>query len=252
VIGDTRGASSVKGAAAHGTSTTSTTSTLSLEIDLAAPDFLPALLAGIVELRPKGVDVLAVRPAGAPSCTVVVRGGSEGIVEDAEIRESFPAGNFGDESDANVGTYGNGESQMLLRFSTSVPAGAKIVSATARMPQHNTDATATVRVHKITASWSEADITWATFVGAYDAKNTIASFTIGSGPASFDLTAQMRAWVSGAEENDGVLLEQGAGATTTFRTSEHVTNDRPKLSVCYTVPLAPPPGGDPDPMEVPR
>jgi hypothetical protein len=94
---------------------------------------------------------------------------------------------------------------------------------------------ATVNVHRITAPWTEAGVTWSNFGNSFDS-GIVGSFVADNFDwRSVDVTGLVQAWFSGDYPNYGLLLEQGATEYTTFYSSEHdEVSRRPKLEICFS------------------
>jgi hypothetical protein len=101
----------------------------------------------------------------------------------------------------------------------------------------NNTATLPINFHRATAAWSEDAVTFTTFAQHFDAQIAAVILPSGTGALkSVDLTALVRAWVSGAQPNHGVLLETADKKRTFFVASESTaTSYRPALEVCYAV-----------------
>jgi hypothetical protein len=93
----------------------------------------------------------------------------------------------------------------------------------------------TVRVHRIIAPWVEADVTWASFGGAFDPA-IITSFEADStGWHTATITSLVQDWVNNPSQNYGLLLEQGGTLYNNYTSSEgDPATNLPKLDVCYT------------------
>lgn len=122
----------------------------------------------------------------------------------------------------------------------AVPEGVVINSATLSI--YVSEAyTQEVSVHRITAGWLEAEVTWNSFAGAYDS-DVFDSFAPVVGWNTVDMLSLVQGWVDGDVPNHGVLLShdtpvESSGALTAFRSSEHANPDlRPRLEICYTIP----------------
>ena len=114
-----------------------------------------------------------------------------------------------------------------------IPAGTTIDSATFFIYVSGASGQL-VQVHRVTAPWSEADVTWNNFAMSF-APAVEGSFVADTpGWRSVDLTALVQAWVDGVYENDGILLEQGLTNRTWYPSSENgMLDNRPKLEICY-------------------
>ncbi|WP_437479435.1 DNRLRE domain-containing protein [Sorangium sp. So ce1014] len=175
-----------------------------------------------------------------PQC-VTFRRGLDGGVADATIWQVSPSWNDGASTTLTTGTGTGGVRRSLLRFDLAgVPASAEIASATLSLYQTYKVESSAVRVHRATAPWSESTVTWSSFgAGGHFDPAIEASFVTGgtggtTGFRTVDVTALAQAWVSGAADNHGVLLEEAAVTRSTLRSSESGSAaERPALTVCY-------------------
>ncbi|MDH3889452.1 MAG: DNRLRE domain-containing protein [candidate division Zixibacteria bacterium] len=96
-----------------------------------------------------------------------------------------------------------------------------------------------VNVHRITADWEPATVTWNSFGGAYNA-NVEGSFaTVTSGWQSIDITGLVQDWVDDTQPNFGLLLDQAvSGFSPQIISSMETGSLAPFLVICYD------PGGD--------
>ncbi len=170
---------------------------------------------------------------------VTIQRGTNGTVDDTFVMQLQPSMVFGASKTLYTGLSGPAM-VSLLRFDLSVvPSGAVVTSADMEITAFDTSADATVSVHPITAAWSEATTHYASFANAYSS-SVLASFTtaghVGTGPIHVNLTSYVQSVLSGALAPHGIALDQTPGSTR-FRSSEHPQiADRPKLTVCYTIP----------------
>lgn len=188
-------------------------------------------------LNPADLPVPAAAPAvdqaGSEMCTVVRRGANDGV-KDARIAEHWPNKNYGAAPSSFAGNVAGGARQTLLAFDLpEIPEGATITSAKLRLHKCVCGGSG-VTAHKVTASWSEHDVTWSTFDGAYE-REAFSSLPVGSDErTSLDVTELARGWADGSVENHGILLAQ-ANANTAFSTSEVTeASERPALEICWT------------------
>jgi hypothetical protein len=170
----------------------------------------------------------------APVCRTIRRGLS-GTVNDTFITNFVPSGNYG--SNIHAYSQGNPIGKTLLKFSLGVvPPNATVTSANVTLTQTNGGA-ATVNVRQVTSSWSEGTVTWSTAptLGA----GTVTTFaTSPAATVTFGIAPLVQQWVSGAQVNRGIELDQ-ATTYTEYKTSETGTaSQRPTLNFCYTVPCA--------------
>jgi len=165
---------------------------------------------------------------------VTLRRGDGGVVADAAIWSAYP--NYNEGAGSNLWTgHSGGTARSLFRFDlSSIPAGSRIVSATASLYVSNAELTS-VNVHRVTAPWSESAVTWSSFADAFDASVAAAFPTGGWDTRTFDLTAQVQDWVSGVTPNYGFVLEEDATPFVTGYSSSESDNvaNRPSMSVCF-------------------
>ncbi|WP_437924846.1 DNRLRE domain-containing protein [Sorangium sp. So ce291] len=152
-----------------------------------------------------------------------------------------PTWNDGASTTLSTGTGTGGVRRSLLRFDLAgIPASAAIASATLSLYQTYKIESSVVRVHRATAPWSESTVTWGNFGGGghFDALVEASFVTGGAGGTTgfrnVDLTALAQAWVNGALDNHGVLLDETPVIRSSLRSSESgSTTERPALTVCY-------------------
>lgn len=185
---------------------------------------------------------VAIGQALSQTCVTVQRG-TGGLVADTQVAAGDPARldkNYVGSWTANAGVVAGGARQTLMRFDlATVPVGFGVVSASLTLSQIN-DATAVVRLHRISAAWDESTVTWNSFGGAYDPA-VVTSFPNGGpsyvGPVVADVTALAQAWINDPSTNFGLLLEQDPVGATRFWTSDDPSlTDQPMLQICYAAP----------------
>ncbi|WP_437571045.1 DNRLRE domain-containing protein [Sorangium sp. So ce542] len=168
-----------------------------------------------------------------PVC-VTMRRGVFGEVADGFIWESLPNYNEGRFSYAYTGGAAGQEKQALFWFNLDfIPQGATVTSAGFSVSGYS-QRMRDISVHRITSPWTETGVTWARFGGGYDPAVEATFPGLVSGSTAVDLTSLVQAWVDGATLNNGVLLREGPGTQSSYRTSEHEqVGSRPALDVCY-------------------
>ena len=175
--------------------------------------------------------------ANGNSTCVNIQQGTLGDVADAYICAAEPDVNDGSSNVLYTGLTNNGETRSLIRFDLGViPPGAIIDSATFYL-NLTTASHQLVRVHEITAPWSEAQVTWNNFGDSF-APVTSASFLADSaGLHQTDVTELVRAWINGTP-NYGMLLEENLDGFSIFSSSDNSNvQSRPRLEVCYHYPI---------------
>lgn len=176
-----------------------------------------------------------------PSCVMVQRGGF-GNATDAYLDNGLPDANYGSAGQGFTGTGSGGVRQWLLRFELDfIPVGADVLSASVRLRTFNTGP-AVIHVHEVLAPWDEMGVTWNGFAQAFDSAQLVSAFSNGATypgyvpPVNLDVKAVTQSWALDPASNFGFLLRQDATSLTTFRSSEWVLNDRPRLDVCFQCP----------------
>ncbi|WP_437669507.1 DNRLRE domain-containing protein [Sorangium sp. So ce131] len=185
------------------------------------------------------IDGNGVGNACDPVCVRIERGVSGGV-QDAYIATGEPRNRAGAYEFLATGLHSSGEKMSLLAFDLgAIPEDATVESATLSISMQWEATSGTVDVHAVTAPWSEATVTYASFGAAFDPA-VEASFVA---PAridarqSCDLTALAQAWVDGSQPNHGMLLRELGASKHSFRASEHARADaHPRLDVCYVTP----------------
>lgn len=156
-------------------------------------------------------------------------------VADARISPLEPHKNFGKKPTLRVGEH----VESLVAFDLDpVPAAATIDSAALGLYVSDADGKKPLHVHRATGTWTEADVTFASFTQRFDAA------VVGTLQAKHDnvrkwvdLTPLARAWQMGAVPNQGILLESKAHDEITLVSREGgVAWQRPTLRVCYSLP----------------
>ena len=174
---------------------------------------------------------------GAPICvTVQQRDGEAKTVADAIIASQLPNTNDGTIDRLYVGGDANGEQQSLIRFDLEfIPPNVVIDAATYEMYMLTTGP-GTVRLHQVNENWEETAVTWNNFNQNYQ-QHTEGFFAYDNiGTHAVDLTNIVQNWVSGAEQNYGLLLEQNIGSLDYGKSSEYTYEPtRPVLNICYHV-----------------
>jgi hypothetical protein len=144
--------------------------------------------------------------------------------------------NFSTAQVLNVGTTGTTVRQALVRFNlASVPASATITSASLQLTKAASLGAGPMTLHRATATWVEATVTYNSFAGAFDSTvlGSVNPAVSGSSLA-FDVTGQVASWFSGAQPNHGFLLAEPSNGRISVGASEAPSSaTRPTLTVCY-------------------
>jgi sugar lactone lactonase YvrE len=162
-------------------------------------------------------------------------------VQNQTILASMPSTNLGTYDQMQAGTSHGSAQYALLQFDLgSIPSNAAVTSAQVKLREAGSTAPGTpVRVHRITAAWSEPTVTYQSFGNAFD-PTVEATFPSGNGTSldTFALpTDLVQAWVAGTTPNDGILLESAIGHTDwNTREAGGGAGSEPEIDVCYTSP----------------
>lgn len=175
-------------------------------------------------------DATQLRSAPASECITL------SPTDDAMISSTAKHQNYGAHPLLRVG--GNDES--LLRFDLSaLPPETQIDSATLRLYINGAAGQNPIHIHRATAAWSEATVTFHGFNQQF-APGVEGVIQPGSPNAlkSVNLTGLVGAWFSGALPNEGVLLETVGNKKTIFASSENPNAEYgPTLEICHTLPV---------------
>lgn len=179
-------------------------------------------------------------------CVTIQRGRGNGVVADAHIKPNALKKNFGDKPALRVSS----SDEALLRFDLgAIPSSATVTKATLKLFANGEAGDGRLELHRITAPWTESDVTFANFKQMF-APALVAATRLESKTAqkSIDITSLVAAWVGGSVKNYGVELEVGPdhrprrhhdcdddGDSTLLVSSEGQLARRPALEVCYSV-----------------
>jgi hypothetical protein len=168
---------------------------------------------------------------------VTLQQGTFGAVSDATLWQNTPGLNDAASATLSTGTSSSGVRRSLIHFDLApLPAQSTVMSAALSVHQLYKDAASVTSVHRVTAPWSAATVTWSSLGSGFDPA-VEGSFHGAAGSAGFrtiDASSLAGGWVSGALPNHGVLLQEPAVTRTNYRSSDSPnTSERPSLQVCY-------------------
>jgi hypothetical protein len=189
-------------------------------------------------------------PASAASETKVFQEGLDGYAgnQSARVYSAFPDNSNGTENVIALTKSLSASQASFIQFNlSSIPQHATIDSATLELTTNTgiSNTGAKVAVHRVTAPWEEATITWNNSVGAavYDPTPvTVQSINgyLANSKSSLDLTTLVQQWVDGTADNHGFMLQvteldSEAAWHRGFHSDESTTQtSRPKLTISYT------------------
>jgi len=182
--------------------------------------------------------LLALACLAAPAAAVTVT--LQPSTADTYLDQNTATTNYGGNTTMQVrsqnGSGGSGRNaRAIVRFDLSqIPAGATINSATLRLymttaPTQNR----TYGAHRITADWTEGGATWSSSgLGNWNGGsfNNTATGTTTTGTTSnvwrsWDVTADVQAWVNGSAPNHGWLVKDASENSNTVRTANFATSE---------------------------
>jgi hypothetical protein len=158
---------------------------------------------------------------------------------DTYLQEERPTEAQGDAAEVSIdGSARGGKTQGLMRFDLAeIPEGSEVVSAILAI--QTTDGGKGTDFHRMLVAWDES-ATWDSLDAGIAADDTEAAgsadFSTGGvddGPATFDVTAAVQAWVNGAPNFGWALLPLGSNGWD-FSTREGATP--PQLAVTFLPP----------------
>lgn len=210
-----------------------------------------ALLIGLVapvqgqELPPDSEPALeSAAPDQAEAPVAVTTTVTLLATQDSYLSSGRPDNNFGGSVNMNLGWQAGNQNamRMLLQFDlSSIPSNAVINSAEYRIFQSQVlpvgDGNMDFRAQFMSRSWNENSVTWnnANFLGGQSLPFGSVPGTIGW--QSGNALELVRAWTSGAQPNNGLLItgdeRPEQNRTRIFSTRE--TANRPQLIVDFTV-----------------
>jgi hypothetical protein len=156
-------------------------------------------------------------------------------IDETQVVSCMPYMNFGALDTVNVD--GDLACRYEILFNApiqEVPDGALVSAASLLLTC--TNAGDAIKVSYATEEWAELSVKWNNRPEVGKELGTIHCEKLG--PVTIDLTAAVKAWLSGAQENYGIYLRVETTDGTDFATSEaEDTSTRPKLSVTYTLPV---------------
>jgi hypothetical protein len=142
--------------------------------------------------------------------------------------------NFGEEQTLRVDYAYSCVYQTLMNPSLAdVPDGALVSAATLTL--HCINAGDVVTMSHVAGAWKEDTVRWST---RPESGSALAELTCSEmGDVSVDLTAVVKAWVSGERAANGLYFHSEGSNGTDFTSSEYEdVGERPSLSVTYTLP----------------
>jgi len=182
----------------------------------------------------------ATRTYGAPvTCTLTA-------VADSYVDRLLATTNFGTSGVLNVNPSAVSTERVFVQFdltacSPAIPADALVQTAQLRLTTASgVLATRTIDMRSVSASWTEAGVTWNTQPAVAGSVTSSAGVTLGQGAGtviSWTATSDVQSFVTGATTDFGFRLSDGAegaavGVVLSF-SSREAASGRPQLVVTY-------------------
>ncbi len=180
------------------------------------------VLATLLTLTAGAAAALPISPAyltgasksyGAPvTCTLTA-------VADASVNAALATTNFGTSTQLNVSPNSVATQRTFVRFdlsgcSPTIPADAIVQAASLRLTAASVVlATRTINVRSVSASWTEAAVTWNTQPAVAASNTSSAAVTLGQGAGtvvSWTATSDIQSFVAGAATDFGFRLSDSA------------------------------------------
>jgi len=165
---------------------------------------------------------------------------------DSRILQGYSSSNYGSATDmwAGYDDYLSPDGQIvrsLVRFDTaSIPTGAPVTQATLKLYFVRSwdfpNRSRAITPYRITGNWSEYGVTWNAAPGFGEAGGSASMGTSNWGWKSFDVTAIVQRWISGAQPNYGFMVRgpEASGSDSSWRGFSTREGDyTPQLVVTY-------------------
>jgi uncharacterized repeat protein (TIGR01451 family) len=129
--------------------------------------------------------------------------------QDAWVDLGNPLNNFGSDNELRNRNVPAEEDRALFQFDTSgIPAGETVVMAFLQIYVTDIDESGLpIEIYRVTDTWDEGTVTWNNTGNDFDPSTVYGSFTT-PGPVQLvvDVTTLAQGWVSGALDNNGMIL----------------------------------------------
>ncbi|MEE9555165.1 MAG: SdrD B-like domain-containing protein [candidate division Zixibacteria bacterium] len=122
--------------------------------------------------------------------------------------------------------------------SISLPPGAVLDSAVLSLYAEDFAGTADhhVNIHRVTAPWNEATVTYNNFAASYNPAVAASFIAIGTGWYYCEVTSLVQDWLDGIYPDYGLFIEQPEAEATRFASSEYANPAlHPMLKICYSL-----------------
>ncbi len=192
--------------------------------------------------NPDGTKTVTVRIYAAPN-TPTAPHTTFWVSQDTYLASGNPNGNYGSDWRMGIGfssSGGLGALRMLLQFNlSSIPTNATVNSATISIFQYAASGISNMgfQAQYAVSPWNEFNATWANANNIGGAFLPIGNFPNTLGWLSLNSTNLFRAWVSGQEPNNGLIVtgfEDPASNSSRWFYSSNNGSNRPYVDINYT------------------
>lgn len=122
--------------------------------------------------------------------------------------------------------------QDIIAPRLSIPSDAKMTSASIVFNIASGGNQITT-LHRITSDWSESEVTWGNFDGAFEADPTATFTPTALGDVSVDVSELATQWLNGSTPNYGVVVRQAVQLSQYNSSEASNLNLRPRLIIRY-------------------
>ncbi len=154
--------------------------------------------------------------------------------QDTWIRSDFPTNNYAADTSLHVRSEGGVTERPLYRYDLSaIPAKAAVLSAKAHFYVVKGHPEGPVDIHLVTGDWTEADTTWDSMNDEIDpgVLATIPAQPTAGVWVSVNLTAQVQAWINGADNYGITLNSTSEGVHAEYGSRESATESWLEIGV---------------------
>jgi uncharacterized repeat protein (TIGR01451 family) len=153
---------------------------------------------------------------------------------DSYLSSASVNANFGTADELRLITTPGGNFRDVFYFDLSaIPAGEAVVSATLRVFVRD-GSPATVTIHRITDSWTEAGVTWANTAADFDPAVAGSFVPVNAFETTAIVTSLVQAWRSGTPNHGLMFIASSLNNEARIRSREGPTGQRPRLTIVTT------------------
>lgn len=215
---------------------------------------LPQVTAGIAVLVGVfGVGIAIAASLGVTSGRLTVSTGASSIAattcslnaatNDSYVSQASPTSNFGTATTMSVRSSLTANMRAFVHFnlaSCSIPANALVTDASLKLFMNSAPtASRSYDAHRVTASWTEAAVTWSNQPAvAASATSTVATGTTSNVTVKWTVSSDVQSYLDGTTNYGWRIKDQTEDAATArtgqFRSAEYGTaSQRPVLDISY-------------------